>query len=282
MNPGPERKTVLITGATGGIGAATAIAFAQQGGYDLALHYNSANQETRDSLLSSIKSSSRDTNIHIAFFQADMGSYDSVRALHASVIKEIGEIDILFANAGTTSNHSGVSSLSDVPMDVFESTWRINTASPILLTQLCLPHMEAQGWGRVIFDSSVAAFTGGVVGPHYASSKSALHGFVHWLAGNVAAKGVTVNAIAPALIGGTTMMGGNEKEEEVSRRVAGSRCTIVMKLMGCKLTVIDSHLGIPVGRLGRPEEIAETVVWMAKTAYLTNKVIGVDGGYYPY
>ena len=81
--------------------------------------------------------------------------------------------------------------------------------------------MEAQSWGRVIFDSSVAAFTGGVVGPHYASSKSAQHGFVHWLAGNVAKKGITVNAVAPALIGGTNMMG-DEQDEEVQKRIAAS------------------------------------------------------------
>jgi 3-oxoacyl-[acyl-carrier protein] reductase len=111
-------------------------------------------------------------------------------------------------------------------MDAFETTWRINTGSGILLTQLCLPHMEEQGWGRVIFCSSVAGFTGGIVGPHYASSKSALHGFVHWLAGNVAKKGITVNAVAPALIGGTVMMGDGE---EVEQRAAQS------KLGGSKL-----------------------------------------------
>jgi 3-oxoacyl-[acyl-carrier protein] reductase len=82
--------------------------------------------------------------------------------------------------------------------------------------------MEAQGWGRIIFDSSVAAFTGGVVGPHYASSKSAQHGFVHWLAGNVAKKGVTVNAVAPALIGDTNMLGSAD-DEEMQKKVASSK-----------------------------------------------------------
>lgn len=281
MNPGPSRKTILITGATGGIGAATAIAFAKQGAYNLALHYNSANEQTRSELLSSIKSAACDADIRIAFFQADMSSFDAVRALHASVVEDVGEVDVLFANAGTTGGQSGVQSLSAVSMEVFESTWRINTAAPILLAQLCLPHMEAQEWGRVVFDSSVAAFTGGVVGPHYASSKSALHGVVHWLAGSVAGKGVTVNAVAPALIGGTAMVGGREGEEEVARKVAGSR---FHGRTSCGRAVVLTFCdpGIPVGRLGRPEEIAETVVWMAKTGYLTNKVIGVDGGYYPY
>ena len=92
--------------------------------------------------------------------------------------------------------------------------------------------MEAQGWGRVIFCSSVAAFTGGFVGPHYASSKSALHGFVHWLANNVAGKGVTVNAVAPAMVGGTGMMGPQEGDEEVRRRVEARKlmCTLLSGL----------------------------------------------------
>lgn len=102
-----------------------------------------------------------------------------------------------------------------------------------------------------MFCSSVAGFTGGLVGPHYASSKSALHGLVHWLSGAYCKKGITVNGIAPALIGNTKML--PDDTSEMSRN-------------------------IPVGRLGEPKEVAETVVWMVKTGYVTNKVIGVDGG----
>ena len=90
-----------------------------------------------------------------------------------------------------------------------------------------------------------------MVGPHYASSKSAQHGLVHWLARSVAAAGVTVNGIAPALVADTAMLPGDT--EELRTRV-------------------------PVQRLGRPDEVAETVVWMVKTGYVTNKVVAVDGG----
>lgn len=173
-----SRKLALITGATGGIGAATAAALAKTGDFDLALHYNSASQEKREEVLASINEAS---DVNAAFFQADIGDFDSIRSLHASVIKEMGNPDVLFNNAGTTAGVSAPASLADVSMEVVEQSWRVNAGSGILLTQLCLPHMEQQGWGRVVFDSSVAAFTGGVVGPHYASSKSAVHGFVHWL-----------------------------------------------------------------------------------------------------
>ncbi|KAK3114652.1 hypothetical protein LTR53_006822 [Teratosphaeriaceae sp. CCFEE 6253] len=218
-----ERRVALITGATGGIGAATALAFARTGRYHLALHYHSASQETRDALLTQIsgispkpvpdESGSTPVDIRVDFFQADMGNYDSVRRLHEDVTDAFNKVDVLFNNAGSTLGYQGVKSLADVPIDVFESTWRVNTGSAILLTQLCLPEMEAQGWGRIIFDSSVAALTGGSVGPHYASSKSAMHGFVHWLAAKVARKGVTVNAVAPALITGTAMMGAADGEK---------------------------------------------------------------------
>lgn len=119
-------------------------------------------------------------------------------------------------------------------METFESTWRINAGSPILLAQLCLPHMEKQGWGRIIFNSSVAALSGGVVGPHYASSKSALHGFVHWLGANVAKKGITVNAIAPALIEDTTMLPAGAEEKE---GLKGSKCICLLYLVRGKRTL---------------------------------------------
>ncbi|RMZ91510.1 hypothetical protein DV736_g1245, partial [Chaetothyriales sp. CBS 134916] len=95
------------------------------------------------------------------------------------------------------------------------------------------------------------AATGGVIGPHYASSKSALHGLIHWLAATYAKSGVTINGVAPALIQDTTMLPGSN--EELAKK-------------------------IPLGRLGKPEEVAESVVWMVKTGYVNNKVIAVDGG----
>ncbi|KAK3640312.1 hypothetical protein LTR56_011908 [Elasticomyces elasticus] len=254
-----QRRVALVTGSTGGIGAATAIALARTGEYDLALHYNSATQEIRDSLGSKIKAAAATSSEpRVEFFQADMGDFAAVRKLHEDVIDIFNKVDVLFNNAGSTLGHQGVKSLADVPFEIFESAWRVNTGSAILLTQLCLPEMEQQGWGRIIFDSSVAALTGGSVGPHSASSKSAQHGFVHWLAGNVAKKGITVNAVAPALITGTAMMGA--ADGEAAKKMAER---------------------IPVGRTGTPEEIANTVLWMIATPYVTNKIITVDGGLYP-
>jgi 3-oxoacyl-[acyl-carrier protein] reductase len=114
--------------------------------------------------------------------------------------------------------------------------------------------MRARRFGRVLFVSSIAALTGGVVGPHYASSKAALHGLTHFIASRTAGDGVTVNAIAPALITNTGMLPG--EPEELRGRV-------------------------PVGRLGTPEEVADLAIATLRNPYLTNQVISIDGGMYP-
>ncbi len=114
--------------------------------------------------------------------------------------------------------------------------------------------MRARGFGRILFTSSVAALTGGIVGPHYASSKAGLHGLTHFLAVRVAADGVTVNAIAPALIEDTGMLPGDPGE--LAQRV-------------------------PVGRLGRSSEVADLALAVIRNGYVTNQVISVDGGMHP-
>jgi len=116
-----------------------------------------------------------------------------------------------------------------------------------------LPGMRERSFGRVLFSSSVAALTGGIVGPHYAASKAGLHGLTHHLASRVAADGVTVNAIAPALIQDTGMLPGNPTE------LASA---------------------IPVGRLGTPGEVADLALAMILNGYLTSKVVTIDGGLY--
>ena len=116
--------------------------------------------------------------------------------------------------------------------------------------------MIERRFGRVLFVSSIAGLNGGVVGTHYAASKAGLHGLMHHLALRVAADGVTVNALAPALVGHTRMF------------------------------PVDPETGtapvpIPVGRVGRPDEVADMAIAMLRNGYLTNKVITLDGGILP-
>lgn len=118
--------------------------------------------------------------------------------------------------------------------------------------------MRERGWGRVVFVSSVAAFTGGVVGPHYTASKAALVGLARSLAAPLAPRGVTVNAVAPALVEDTGTIPGDDED---SRRQLAEL--------------------IPVGRLGRPEEVAAIVRAVVENPYITAQTISVDGGMHP-
>ncbi len=156
-----QGRLALVTGATGGIGLATCHALASYG-CSIAVHYHSA-APTAQSLVTD----RRAKGVKAESFQADLREYDSVRCLHKDVTQVMGAPTILFNNAGITMKH-GVKDISEVSIEMFEQTWRANCGSSFLLTQLCLPEMEKAGWGRAIFCSSVAGFTGGVVGPHYA------------------------------------------------------------------------------------------------------------------
>ncbi|KAJ8495397.1 hypothetical protein ONZ45_g12882 [Pleurotus djamor] len=249
-----EGKLALITGCTGGIGYSTALALAHHG-CSIAVHYHSAQSKATKlvdqitNLNSSLKPA---TPIRAQAFQADLGNLDDVRRLYQEVISAMGNPDILFNNAGKTGTKVGRSgNIEDISLEEFEEIWKVNTAQAylveffILLTQLCIPHMERQGYGRVIFCSSVAAGTGGVIGPHYASSKSALHGLMHWVASRYAKSGITCNAVAPALISDTDMMADAAPE---------------LKNI------------IPIGRFGTPEEVSSCVEVLVNNAYMTNKV----------
>ncbi|KAJ3488822.1 hypothetical protein NLJ89_g11581 [Agrocybe chaxingu] len=124
-----------------------------------------------------------------------------VRRLHREVVQAMGHPDILFNNAGKMGSVTGpTGDIENVDVEEFEAIWKVNAGSSFLLTQLCIPHMVEEQFGRIVFCSSVAAGTGGVIGPHYASSKSALHGLLHWVANRYAKDGITCNAVAPALI----------------------------------------------------------------------------------
>src|SRR5215469_2823111 len=128
----------------------------------------------------------------------------------------------------------------------------IGAASAIALAKAVLPGMREQKWGRVINLSSVAAQTGGVVGPHYAASKAGMIGLTHSLADLMVKEGIKVNAIAPALIA-TEMVTSNPKA---------------------------SPEIIPVGRFGEVDDVSSVVVLLAENGYITGQTINVNGGWY--
>jgi 3-oxoacyl-[acyl-carrier protein] reductase len=242
-----EGRVALVTGASGGIGSALARRLAASG-VDLALTY-SGHPEDAVKVADEVCSAGRRAVVMYADFADPEAPLRVVREAEEQLR---AGLDILVAAAGEARPKSW----KEVDLDLWERTQAVNLRAPFFLAQHVLPGMVGRGFGRILFFSSVAAFNGGVVGPHYASSKAALHGLVHHLAPRVADEGVTVNAIAPALIAGTRMLPANPHDPALP-------------------------LPIPVGRLGTTEEVADLAVAMLRNGYLTNKVIPLDGGLVP-
>jgi 3-oxoacyl-[acyl-carrier protein] reductase len=237
-------RIALVTGASGGIGAELSRRLAASRAA-LALHYAS-NEEAASGLAAEIESAGG----RAMTFGADLGDASAPERLVGEVERELGPVDVLAANAGL----SRPGSWEDVDAQAFDETVAVNLRAPYLLARRVLPGMLERGYGRILFTSSVAALTGGLVGPHYASSKAGLHGLTHFLASRVAANGVTVNAIAPALIEDTGMLPGDPGELAKA---------------------------VPVGRLGKAAEVADLALAMLRNGYLTSKVVMLDGGIHP-
>jgi 3-oxoacyl-[acyl-carrier protein] reductase len=238
-------RVALVTGASGGIGAAIAERLAAAGAA-VALGYGRGEAAAR-SLAERIEAAGG----RAVVLPADLAGAEAPRALVDAAVGELGPLDLLVANAGLAR----VQSLDEVSVEDFDEVLAVNLRAPFLLAQRALPAMAERGFGRVMFMSSVAAFTGGIVGPHYAASKAGLHGLTHYLSARVSGSGVTVNALAPALITDTGMLPGTPRE------LAGR---------------------IPVGRLGQPGEVADLALAVLANGYITSQVISVDGGLYPH
>ncbi|MEJ2684470.1 MAG: 3-oxoacyl-ACP reductase FabG [Candidatus Sulfobium sp.] len=235
-------KIALVTGASRGIGRAIAIALAREGA-DMVVNYRTHWNEARE-LCEAIEGSGRR---YIAA-EADVSSAAEVSRLVQSAEKKLGHIDILVNNAGIGRHRS----VDEITENDWDETIAVNLKSAFLLTQSVLPHMRAGRWGRIINISSVAAHVGGIVGPHYASSKAGLIGLMHFYASLLAQEGITVNVIAPGPV-----------STEMAAEIPGLTRDLV-----------------PIGRFGTPEEIADVAVMLACNGYITGQTINVNGGRY--
>jgi 3-oxoacyl-[acyl-carrier protein] reductase len=236
-----QGRVALVTGASRGIGRAIAIQLAQCGAAVIVNYVHRADEA--QAVSAAIRSFGRAS----LCLQADVSQTPDVDRLISTSRRELGPIDILVNNAGIARPQ---------PMDeVTETDWdelmSVNVKSCFLTTRAVVPDMRQRQWGRIINLSSVAAQVGGVVGPHYAASKAAILGLTHFYASRLAKDGITVNAIAPALV---------ETEMVTSNPNADSKM-------------------IPVGRFGLPEEVAEVAVMLARNGYITGQTLNVNGGW---
>jgi 3-oxoacyl-[acyl-carrier protein] reductase len=235
-----EGRVALVTGASGGIGGRIAERLAGEGAI-VALHYAS-NAEPAQQLAATLPGA--------AAFGADLGDPDAPERLVDEVEAALGPVEVLVANHGV----GDVANTDEVDAAAFDAMVAVNLRAPYLLARRALQGMRQRGFGRILFMSSVAGLTGGIIGPHYAASKSGLHGLAHYLAARAAKHGVTVNVLAPALIEDTGMLPGDPSD--LAKR-------------------------IPVGRVGRPEEVADLAFAILRNGYMTSQVVGLDGGIYP-
>jgi len=235
-------KVALITGASRGIGRATALALAAAGA-NVAINYRSRDNEA-DDVVSQIVRSGR---IAVAV-KADVSVSADVNRMVGTVTKELGSPSILVNNAGI-----GVArSVDDITEQDWDDTIAANLTSAFFAVQAVLPGMRARKWGRIISLSSVAAQVGGVVGPHYAASKAGILGLTHYYAAYLAREGITVNAIAPGPV----------------------KTEMAVGLPQLRLDLV------PVGRFGTVEEIADVVLMLVRNGYITGQTIHINGGRY--
>jgi 3-oxoacyl-[acyl-carrier protein] reductase len=235
-------KVALVTGASLGIGRAIAQGLAKAGA-DMGVNYLRHRAEA-DEACELIRRLGR----RALAVQADVSKSVEVARLVKAVEEELGPIEILVNNSGITRPQP----LEGIREEDWDELINVNLKSAFLVTQQVLPGMRARHWGRIINISSVAAHTGGVVGPHYAASKAGMLGLTHSYAGLLAREGITVNAIAPALVY-TQMVAANPR----------ARADL-----------------IPVGRYGKVEEVADVAVMLAGNGYITGQTFNVDGGWY--
>jgi len=174
--------------------------------------------------------------------------FHSIRELHG-----VAGPDIVVSNAGYGKR---IPDIEDISVHEFDYTISVNLRASFILSKLAIPHMRKQGWGRIIFVSSLAAHGGGINGCHYAASKAGLHGLMKSLATKHAKDGVTVNDVAPAMIGETGLIPDASFVEGTPGDVKN----------------------IPVGRLGTPHEVANVVLMFCDTGYLTGQSVLLSGG----
>jgi acetoacetyl-CoA reductase len=244
-------RVALVTGGMGGLGEAVCIKLAALG-YKVVTTYSPGNAKV-DGWLKSMH------NLGYGFkaYPCDVTDFDSARECVETVTRDIGPIDVLVNNAGITRDMT----FKKMTKADWDAVIHTNLDSVFNMTKQVMDGMVERKWGRVINVSSVNAQKGAFGQTNYSAAKAGMHGFTKALALEVAKQGVTVNTISPGYIG-TKMVTAIPQE------------------------ILDSKIlpQIPVNRLGKPEEIAGLVAYLAsdEAAFVTGANISINGGQHMY
>lgn len=241
------KRIALVTGGTGGLGSAICRQLASDG-FTVVANYISQEEVRAQAWLVAERAAGLD--VHIAM--ADVSNFESCTAMIAKIKSELGAISVVVNNAGITKDGM----FRKMPLENWMDVLNINLNSVFNVSRPVIEDMLAAGWGRIINMSSVNGQKGQFGQTNYSAAKAGMHGFTKALAQETASKGVTVNTISPGYVG-TEMV------------------------MAIKQEVRDSIIAtIPVGRLGKPEEIAKLVSYLASddAAFITGANIAINGG----
>ena len=237
-----KEKTVFVTGAAKGIGKAIAIAFAKEGS-NIVLNYRSA---VSDELIAEIES----YGVKCFPIQGDVSDFEKAKEIVEKAIEIFGSIDVLVNNAGVTKD--GL--LMRMTEQDFDAVLNTNLKGSFNMIRHVINGMIKKRSGTIINISSIVGVIGNAGQVNYAASKAGIIGMTKSVAREVASRGITCNAIAPGFI--ETDMTAGLKEEVVKQMTAQ----------------------IPMKKLGKAEDIAQTAVFLAKSQYITGQVIHVNGG----
>jgi NAD(P)-dependent dehydrogenase (short-subunit alcohol dehydrogenase family) len=240
-------RVALVTGAGQGMGRAVAVMLAERGAK---VAVNDVSQESAAAALTELQSLGADA---IAV-PGDVTNAESVRGMVAQAVEAWGGVHILINNAGVLRP----TKIADIPEAEWDWVIAVNLKGTFLCSQAVLPSMREAGWGRIVnFSSTAGKNVSTVGGAHYTAAKAGILGFTRHMAKEVAQYGITVNSVCPGLID-TEMVRATIDDERVKAY----------------------ERNFPISRLGRPEEVAELVVFLAsdRAAYITGASLDINGG----
>jgi acetoacetyl-CoA reductase len=240
-------RTCVVTGAARGIGRAIALELGREGA-SVAVGY-AQNADLAAEVVDQIKALGGDAMA----LGADVADPAQVGPAIASVIERFGKIDVLVNNAGITRDRS----LAKMTAEEWDAVIRTNLGSVFHVTSAVMPHMVEAGYGRIVSISSIIGLHGNFGQANYAAAKAGIIGFTKSAALELVRRGITVNAVAPGFI----------ETEMIAAMPEEARNRILEK--------------VPMGRFGKPEEIAQAVLFLVTHAeYMTGQVIEINGGMY--
>jgi acetoacetyl-CoA reductase len=246
-----QQRVAVVTGGMGGLGESISTKMADAG-YRVVVTYSPANTKFRGWL-----DDMRSRGYAFGAYPVDVVDYDDCAAKCTQIAREVGAIDILVNNAGITRDMT----FRKMTKADWDAVMRTNLDSCFNMTKQVMDGMLERSWGRVINVSSVNGQKGAFGQTNYSAAKAGIHGFTKALALEVAKKGVTVNTISPGYIG-TKMVTAIPRD------------------------ILDSKIlpQIPVGRLGKPEEVAGLIIYLCseEAAFVTGANISINGGQHMY